>query len=104
VANSFAIGASDGTQSLGVGGISSSSNATLNMTTGAANGLYDLLPTNGQTWTANAAVVGSSGTVTLTSFSSTGASGTFSFVAVALAGTGSTGTKTITNGSFSVTF
>jgi hypothetical protein len=54
-----------------------------------------------QLWEAGASF-GGSGTVTITAFSSTAVSGTFSFNLVA--GPGGSGTKTITNGSFSITF
>jgi len=99
----LAIGATDGTQSVGVGAISTGP-ATLNMNNGGANGLVNLLPTSGASWTANAGTVGSSGTLTLTRLDSTGAAGTFSFTAIATAGTGATGTKVVTAGTFSVTF
>lgn len=45
-----------------------------------------------------------SGTITINSLTSTGASGTFSFGLVAVSGTGATGTRTITEGVFNVTF
>lgn len=56
----------------------------------------------GASWSA----VGSlgSGSITLATLTPTGASGTFSFTGDANAGTGATGVKTITNGSFNVTF
>jgi hypothetical protein len=45
-----------------------------------------------------------SGTITINTFSSTGAMGTFSFTMAAVPGTGATGTKSITDGTFNVTF
>jgi hypothetical protein len=48
--------------------------------------------------------VGGSGTITITSISATGASGTFSGTLVAQAGSGASGNKVITNGAFTVTF
>jgi hypothetical protein len=51
-----------------------------------------------------ASIVGGNGTITVTSLTATGASGTFSGTLVAQAGSGASGTKTITNGQFNVTF
>lgn len=45
-----------------------------------------------------------SGSITLTTFTSTGASGTFAFTMVPVAGTGATANRTITEGTFNVTF
>jgi hypothetical protein len=53
-------------------------------------------------WTAS--ITGGSGTITVTSVTAAGASGTFSGTLLAQPGTGATGTKTITNGQFNVTF
>jgi len=55
-----------------------------------------------QTW--QTTVAGGSGTLVITTFSATSASGTFSFVAPAIASTGATASKTVTNGTFNVTF
>jgi hypothetical protein len=44
------------------------------------------------------------GSVTITSFSSTGASGTFAFTGAPSSGTQATGTLAVTNGTFSVAF
>lgn len=65
----------------------------------AANGLLSIGV--GPTWTAN--VLGGSGTITVTSLSSTAASGAFSFTAIAAAG-GATGTHTVASGAFNITF
>jgi hypothetical protein len=59
------------------------------------------LRTPAGTWQATGGA--GSGTVTVTSYTATGAAGTFSFTLPALTG-GATGTRTITNGIFSVTF
>ena len=48
--------------------------------------------------------VGSSGSIKLDTLTATSASGTFSMVLVPVAGTGSTGTKNITEGKFNVKF
>jgi hypothetical protein len=55
------------------------------------------------TWTAVTGLPGTSGTVTITSLSSTTAVGTFSFSATPTSGP-ATGTKTITDGTFNVRF
>jgi hypothetical protein len=57
---------------------------------------------SGQSWAASTS--GGSGTLTIASINSTGASGTFAFTMVPVAGTGASGTKSVTNGTFSVTF
>ncbi len=49
-------------------------------------------------------LVGGLGTVTFTTLNTTQAVGTFSFTGVAVVGTTATGTKTITEGSFNVSF
>jgi hypothetical protein len=54
-----------------------------------------------QLWEANA-VLGGSGTITLTTLTATGTSGTFSFDLIAVPP--GTGTKSITNGVFNLTF
>ena len=69
-----------------------------------ASGLVNLLPTSAASWTANSGTPGSSGTLTLTGFTTTAVAGTFSFIAVATAGTGATGTKVVTSGGFNITF
>jgi len=45
-----------------------------------------------------------SGTLNITSITATGASGTFSFTLQPVPGTGSSGNRSVTNGSFNVTF
>ena len=69
----------------------------------------DLTPTNatvldgtGKVWTAGA--IGGSGTLTVTALDATHVAGTFAYSAVASAGSGATGTKTVTQGVFDVTF
>src|SRR5687767_12134198 len=51
-----------------------------------------------------AAVGIGSGTITINTLTTTSASGTFSFTLAAVPGTGATGTKSITEGTFNVTF
>jgi hypothetical protein len=53
-------------------------------------------------WTS--ALVGGTGTVTITSLTAEGASGTFSFNGIASPGTPATGTRAVTNGAFNVSF
>ncbi|MEQ1909113.1 MAG: hypothetical protein ABMA15_09840 [Vicinamibacterales bacterium] len=66
------------------------------------------MTTNGSTVTGawSASVLGGSGTLTISTLSSSGASGTFSFVAVpsTTSGIPSAGTKTVTSGVFTATF
>jgi hypothetical protein len=67
-----------------------------------ANGANGQLTIGGtQVWEANA-VLGGSGTITITILTATGTSGTFSFNLIAVPP--ATGTKTITNGVFNLTF
>jgi hypothetical protein len=56
-----------------------------------------------QGWNAGAAF-GGSGFITLSTLTATGASGEFSFTAVALGSTGATGQKNVTEGKFDVKF
>lgn len=60
--------------------------------------------TSGEQWTVGAAGSGGSGSITLSTLTSTGASGTFSFTATASTTTGAAGTKSVTNGKFNVKF
>jgi hypothetical protein len=68
------------------------------------------IPTNGvltvgaagPTWVASAQ--GGSGSITITTISATAATGTFTFSMVPNGTSGSTGTKTVTNGAFNVTY
>jgi hypothetical protein len=67
-----------------------------------SNGASGLLTIGGtQVWKADA-VLGGSGTITLTTLTATGTSGAFSFTLIAVPP--ATGTKTITNGAFDITF
>lgn len=66
-------------------------------------------PTNGnltlgstESWAASSSM--GSGTVTLTSFTANSASGTFTFIAEPVSTTGATGTRSLTEGVFDVTF
>ena len=101
---------------LSIGGTDPSRSTTLGFAltpTSAGTGTYALGPlsaANAQILIGNpaagwqAAVGTGSGTITVNSLTSTSASGTFSFSLVAVAGSGATGTKSITEGAFSVTF
>ena len=57
---------------------------------------------NGMAWAAGGTL--GSGQLNITSFTTTGASGTFTFTAVAMPGTPATGSKLITDGVFNVRF
>lgn len=72
--------------------------------TSPTNALLTIGTANSQTWHASSAAQGSSGSITITSLSATGATGTFQFTMVPDGLSGSTGTKTITNGAFNLTF
>jgi Family of unknown function (DUF6252) len=100
---------------LSVGGTDASRSTTLSFAltpTTAGTGTYVLGPTSAanamilignpaQGW--QAAVGIGSGTIAISALTTTRASGTFSFVLAAVPGTGATGTRTITEGSFDVT-
>ena len=111
--NIFSLGATDGKQTIGLGlsfvGFSDNSMTPIDPQNPPhslmlANGLVNLLPNAAAAWSASVATPDSSGILTLTGISATGATGTFSFTGVAVAGTGATGIKTVTNGGFNVTF
>jgi hypothetical protein len=114
VATSITAGYANGI--LSIGGTDSARSTTLSFAltpTAAGTGVYTLGPisaANAQILIGNpaagwqAAVGIGSGTITISSLTSTGASGTFSFSLVAVPGSGATGTKTITEGAFNVTF
>ncbi len=57
-----------------------------------------------QRWSASTTDAGSNGTVTFTTLTANRAAGTFSFLGIASASSAATGTRTITNGVFNVTF
>ena len=97
--------------SYGIGG--SNSDATIGLAfPDAGVGTYDigqLSPTNvlltqqgGATWVASA--IGGSGSVTVTSVTASRIVGTFNFTLVPLSGSSATGNRTITNGTFDITF
>lgn len=105
---------------LAVSGTGSLSNQTVNVTFAfpAVAGVYTLgsapgnIPgpqnaslTNSSTgaqWNATSSI--GSGTITITAFTLTGASGAFAFVLPAVATTSATGTRVVTEGSFLVSF
>ena len=111
--NIFSLGATDGTQTIGLGlsfvGFGDYSMTPIDPQNPPhslmlANGLVNLLPNAAAAWSASVATPDSSGILTLTGISATGATGTFSFTGVAVSGTGASGIKTVTNGGFNVTF
>jgi hypothetical protein len=109
----ISLGATDGAQSIGLSvtflGLGDYTMTPLDPTNPPkqlmlASGLVNLVPTSAASWTANSGTPGSSGTLTLTSSTTTAVTGTFSFTAVATPGTGAAGTKVVTNGGFNITF
>lgn len=72
--------------------------------TASGNGASYVITVGGTTtpYTASPALSGTSGTVTVATFSATEVTGTFSFTASTLPGSGTTGTKTVSNGKFAI--
>jgi hypothetical protein len=107
VAGVLAIGGSDGAnpiQTIGAGTAAGGPGTyPIGPPPGITNGANGLLLLGGTaSWAADATKGG--GTITINTLTSTAASGTFSFTLVAVPGTAATGTKTVTQGLFSVTF
>ncbi len=79
--------------------------STGTFTLGQGNqGLAQVIHIQGGMATWVSSLVGGTGTVTVSTFTETGASGTFSFSGIAAASTPATGTRPVTNGTFNVTF
>ena len=95
----FAAAGSDGTNTIG---FAVATTAPGTFTIGATANVNALLTVTGSTIGWQAVGTTGSGTLTISSLSATGASGTFSFVLAPVGGAGAT--KTVTNGTFSVTF
>lgn len=76
--------------------------ATGNVAIGAGSASLGQYSQGTQTWVSS--LVGGSGTVVLTTLSSTRAVGTFSFTAIPSPSTGATGNKSVTSGAFDVSF
>ena len=93
-----AVGSNTRQLSLNLVGVS----ATGNIAIGAGSTSLGQFSSSTQTWVSS--LVGGSGTVVLTTLTTTRATGTFSFTAVPSASTGATGNKTVTNGTFDVAF
>jgi hypothetical protein len=102
-----------GSTIISVGGSNAGGGTTLGMAfSGAGPGTYQIGgagdATNGviyegsQQWAAN--VSGGTGSITVTSISSTAVSGTFQFTAVPVSGTGATGTLLVESGQFNLSF
>jgi len=98
----LSIGGADGSNPIRSIGLAVSTGGpgtfAMNAVAGAARGLVSI--GIGPTWTT---ALGGSGTLTVSTISSTGASGTFSFVATPIAG-GAAGNKNVTSGTFNITF
>lgn len=72
---------------------------------GAGNpGVAQLIETASGSATWTSALVGGTGTLTLTTFTNERAAGTFNFSGIAADGTPAMGTRTVTNGTFDVRF
>jgi hypothetical protein len=69
---------------------------------GLGSGTNGTVQQNGRGW--HAMLTNGSGSVTITTLTASGASGTFSFTMVPLPNTGATGNRVVTNGAFNVTF
>lgn len=69
---------------------------------GAGSASFVQYAESSQQWLSN--LTGGTGTVNLTTYTSTHATGTFSITAPAFGTSGATGTKTVTNGSFDVSY
>ena len=100
IANTLSIVATDGTETITLGAVTSVA-SPIELTTGIAFGSVTRLSPPATWTTANP---GGSGALTLSRVDFQGASGTFSFSAPAAPGTGATGTKVVSNGVFNVTF
>lgn len=70
--------------------------------TSPTNAIYTMASSGSKSWQA-ASTLGS-GSVTVTTLTATGATGTFSFTLVANGGSGASGNKVVTNGAFNLTF
>ena len=94
-------------RTIGFGTIVNAAPTTQSIPTAIGLNFILTIATNAQQVQAFQAVLtlpGSSGTLTVNTLSATGASGTFSFVSVAVPGTAATGTRNVTDGTFNVTF
>ena len=69
---------------------------------GAGSSSYAQYSDASQQWVSN--LTGGSGTVNLTTLTTTHAAGTFTFTGAALATSGASGTKSVTSGSFDVSY
>lgn len=93
-----AVGSNTRQLSLNLVGVSTTGNVAIGAGS-ASMGQYFL---GTQTWVSS--LVGGSGTVVLTTLTTTHAAGTFTFTAIPSAPTGATGNKAITSGTFDVSF
>jgi hypothetical protein len=101
--NVFALGGTNGTYQIQLTVPNVTAAGTYNFGPGNAGIAQVIQVTAGfAAWTS--ALVGGTGTLTLTTLTTEGASGTFSFSGIASPGTPATGTRAVTNGTFDVTF
>jgi hypothetical protein len=88
------------TLAFGISNLALNQTGTFSLNTGQLN-LVNISTAAGQTWSTVAP--GSTGSIVITTYTANRIAGTFSFTAAALSG-GATGTLTVSNGSFDVTF
>lgn len=93
-----AVGSSSRQLSLNLTGVT----ATGTIAIGAGSTSMGQYSSGTQTWVSSLA--GGSGSVVLTTLTTTHATGTFSFTAIPSTSTGATGNKSVTSGTFDVTF
>ena len=103
IGNILSVGAADGSnpiQSIGFA-VTPAAVGTYSLATGPSNALVQILTQNAL-W--QASILGGSGTITISTLTSTGVSGTFAFTAVPSQGTTATGNRVVTDGVFNLTF
>jgi hypothetical protein len=98
--NIVAVAAVSATYTIAFGISNLTAPGTFSLNTGQLN-LANVSAAAGQSWSTVAP--GGSGSIVITTFTANRIAGTFSFTAAALSG-GATGTVTVTNGSFDVTY
>ena len=100
----FATAASNSgaTITFGFGALANAGTTQVNATSPTNAQLVVVNGGTSQSWSASTS--GGSGSLTITSINATSATGTFAFTLVPSAGSSATGTRAVTNGTFSVTF
>lgn len=100
----FAAAASNngGTITLGFGALATVGTTSIGVRSPTNANMVVISGGSVQSWAASTS--GGTGTLTISSMTATGATGTFSFTMVPVPGSGASGTKSVTNGTFTVTF